>query len=115
MIKNIFKLFFLLFGIFLCVDGAYSASFTPYFSDTGYSGKYVSQTVADPIAFAIADFLAKSLVVSYNFFNLETFAVAAWACAAVVAAAVCAAVAVATACAAAGGTVACVLPGGTVV
>ena len=49
MLKNIIKLFFLLFGIFLGIDWAHSASFTPYFSDTGYNGRFVSQTVADPI------------------------------------------------------------------
>lgn len=54
--KNIFSNVFLLAsipvllgGLFLFVNIAKTASFTPYFSDTGYSGKYVSQSVADPL------------------------------------------------------------------
>lgn len=49
MIKNILKSILLLVGVLACADLAYSASFTPYFSDTGYGGKFVSQTLADPI------------------------------------------------------------------
>ena len=50
--KNVFLLAslpVLLGGLFLFVNTAKTASFTPYFSDTGYGGKYVSQSVLDPI------------------------------------------------------------------
>ncbi len=50
-IKKILFLSFLLLGSEFCFAGfAQSASFTPPFRDTAYSGKFVSQTILDPIS-----------------------------------------------------------------
>ena len=62
MIKNILKSILLLIGVFACADLVYSASFTPYFSDTGYNGRFVSQTLADPIVIPAGG--AKEVVVT---------------------------------------------------
>lgn len=53
--KKIILLFLLLGGVFSFANIAQSASFTPPFRDTSYSGKYVSQTILDPVPIAVGE------------------------------------------------------------